>query len=259
MLDNEDLLFNFPGAWVTKSTPLSQPLSDRESDLNGIAVHIAQNLYDLNPFLQAVKSSLNGDHNLVWYLRKEQDRSFQAACLLATMLERVGLLRGLEIRPLWFAGRLNDSSESVHFLTGRWLELAMRLILINLNPSIGAINIQVNLIDGTSAELDALAIWGRRRYWFEATTGDIDSRLRKIASVNRFLGLPVEDTLVVTSGFGLPHNHPPRVCCLWNLAAWMDERLPRMQMVSGLDWRNPNRVFYLRTQYPEKYQRRRLS
>jgi hypothetical protein len=259
MLANEDILFNFPTAWVTKYTLLTKPLSDREADLNGIAVHIAQNLYDLNPFLQEVKKRLNGDRDLVCYLRKGQDRSFQSACRLANMLERAGFLVDLEIRPSWFTGLLNDTSECVHFLTGRWLELAMRMILINLNPSIGAVNVHVDLIDGTSAELDALAVWDCRRYWFEATTGDIDSRLRKIATVNRFLRLPVEDTLVVTSGFGLPHSHPPRICCLWNLAAWMDERLPRYRLVQGMDWQDSSRIAYLRTQPFQRTNGRRIQ
>jgi hypothetical protein len=249
MLAHAPNLFMFPDAEVKDFTPLACRLSIREMELNRMASFISQNLYELNPILQAIKSSVNQDNQLVWCLREGQDRSFQLACSLARMMQKAGFLDHLDLQTSWLSGRLVNTPESTSFLTGRWLELALRTNLINLHPVNGAMNIRVSLPDGRFAELDAVAVWDHGKYWFEATTGDITYQLKKMDVIHRFLGIPRENCLVVTSGYGLSTNHSQQVCCLWNLPAWIDGQFPRYRALPGLDWRYPHRIAYLRMQF----------
>jgi hypothetical protein len=248
MLTDEPFPIWFPGASVTKYTPCTQPFSAREMDLNAIALFLSRNLYELNPFLQVIKRALNKDRRLVCYLRDRQERGYALAVSLSRMLERNGFLQSLDVCHSWFSGQLVNSYEVMAFLSGRWLEQALRMDLVQLNPTFSAMNVHVKLNTGATAELDALAVWGYRKFWFEATTGDVIARLKKIEILHRSLGIPRENCLVLTSGYELPSALSSRVCCLWNLPDWLDERLHRYKVVPGMDWRNPNQLSLLRIQ-----------
>jgi hypothetical protein len=252
MLTYDFFPIRFLGASVMKAVPFTQPLSVREMDLNTMAMFLSRNLYELNPFLREMKHVMNRDCHLVWYLRNRLDRPFSLAVTFSKMMARVGFLQNMEIGPSWFTGILADSAEARAFLPGGWLEQALRTDLVNMNPTFGAMNVHVELFDGTKAELDAVAVWENRKFWFESTTGDIASDLKKIDGFHQLLGIPRDNCFVVTSGYELPTNHSRSVCCLWDLPAWMDERLPRYKVVPGLDWRYPNRFFNLRMQYPRQ-------
>jgi len=248
MLTDEFFPIRLLGASVVRAVPFTQPLSVREMDLNRMAMVLSRNHSELDPFLRKIKRMYNSDHHLDFDLRYGGIRSVSNPLEFARMMERAGFLADLKTDASRFAGVLADTAEARSFLSGGWLEQALRTDLISLHPKFGAMNVHIVFFDGTRAELDALAVWENRKFWFEATTGDIAADLKKIAGFHQILGIPRENCLVVTTGWIPAPLQSRNVCGLRDLPAWMDERLPRYRLMRGLDWRDPNRLGNMRMQ-----------
>jgi hypothetical protein len=248
MLTDEFFPIRFLGASVVRAVPFTQPLSVREMDLNRMAMSLSRNQNELSPFLQKIKRMYNSDLHLDFDLRYGGIQSIPKLLDFVKMMGRAGFLAGLKTNASRFTGVLADTAEARLFLSGGWLEQALRTDLISLHPKFGAMNVHVVFFDGTRAELDALAVWENRKFWFESTTGDIAADLKKIAGFHQILGIPRENCLVVTTGWIPASLQSKNVCGPRDLPAWMDARLPRYRLMQGVDWRDPSRLGSMRVQ-----------
>lgn len=178
-----------------------------EGVLDSISRFIGDRCYDTVLLIDNLKSKISSGDRLTLNLKEESQTRVANICQLSTALHRLALIPEFQYQrsPQYILKALPPKSpEAIAFLTGKWLEIYVRLKFIDAVKNRGIAysymqGVSIRLQNGDIFELDFLCEIEGVISWMECKTGEFQQHLERYRKFKNLMGLHTNHATLVIS------------------------------------------------------------
>lgn len=172
---------------------------EEKEQLNNLAKFMGSKYTSIKQVYALIKSNLNTQRGFFLNLRAATQKEISDSCQFCNMLHNIAFLSSYKYDKspkFCIHATPNAIPQAINFLTGHWLEIFVKVTVIEHIRSLKRnvqytylINPQIILPNGNDFELDLLFLIDNELFWIEAKTGNYQNYIHKYSQIADIMGI----------------------------------------------------------------------